>query len=566
MSSASSRERPNDQGPPRVVILGGGYGGIYTAMGLQKAARRGEIEVSLISRENFFLYQPLLAEVVSGSIEPPHIVNPIRRMLRHTDFYLAEIEGVDAQSHEVIVRYPGGHAHYERIPYDHLVVAVGSATDLSRMPGMSEHAFPFKTLGDAFSLRNHLISVMERAEVENVPEERPELLTFVVVGGGYTGVEVAAEINAFVREAAKSYRKVDPEEVRVILLQGASRILPELNEAQATFSQRQLERQGIEVRLDTLIQGATAQTAILADNVEIPTRTLVAAVGSAPNRLLDSVPGGRDPRGRLAVGETLAVPEQPGIWAVGDCAAVRDLRKGGTCPPTAQYALRQAKQVARNIRATIRGEAPRPFSYRSLGVFVPLGRFSAAADVMGLKISGFFAWWLYRTYYLSQLPRLDRKLRVMFDWTLELLFRRDLVKMDVVSNAGVSRASYQPAEVIFREGGPARNFYVILDGKVQILRHQDGQEREERTLGPGEFFGERSLLRGAQHSASARAETPVDLLIMNGADFTSLATSSTRFGALLDDAIQQRRSGGEPANTSPGDREGDDERAVSNTR
>ena len=566
MSSASSRERPNEQGPPRVVILGGGYGGIYTALGLQKAARRGEIEVSLVSRENFFLYQPMLAEVVSGSIEPPHIVNPIRRMLRHTDFYLAEIEGVDAQSHEVIVRYPGGHAHYERIPYDHLVVAVGSATDLSRMPGMSEHAFPFKTLGDAFSLRNHLISVMERAEVENVPNERPELLTFVVVGGGYTGVEVAAEINAFVREAAKSYRRVDAKEVRVILLEGASRILPELNEAQAAFSQRQLERQGIEIRLDTFIQEATARTAILADGVEIPTRTLVAAVGSAPNRLLDTVPGSRDPRGRLEVDETLAVPEQPGIWAVGDCAAVPDLRKGGTCPPTAQYALRQARQLARNIRASIKGEAPRPFSYRSLGVFVPLGRFSAAADLMGLKISGFFAWWLYRTYYLSQLPRLERKLRVMFDWTLELLFRRDLVKMDVVSNAGVSRASYQPAEVIFREGGPARNFYVILDGKVQILRHQDGQEREERTLGPGEFFGERSLLRGAQHSASARAETPVDLLIMNGADFTSLATSSTRFGALLDDAIQQRPSGGEPANTSPGDREGDDERAVSNTR
>jgi len=419
VSGASARERPKDQGPPRVVILGGGYGGIYTALGLQKAARRGEIELSLVSQENFFLYQPMLAEVVSGSIEPPHIVNPIRRMLRHTNFYLAEIESVDAQAREVVVRYPGGHAHYERIAYDHLVVAVGSTTDLSRMPGMTEHAFPFKTLRDAFSLRNHLISVMERAEVENVPEELPELLTFVVVGGGYTGVEVAAEINAFVREAAKSYRKVDPEEVKVILLQGASRILPELNEAQAAFSQRQLGRQGIEVRLDTLIQGATAQTAVLGDGVEIPTRTLVAAVGSAPNRLLDTVPGGRDPRGRLAVDETLAVPEQPGIWAVGDCAAVPDLRKGGTCPPTAQYALRQARQLARNIRASIRGEAPRPFSYRSLGVFVPLGRFSAAADVMGLKISGFFAWWLYRTYYLSQLPRLERKLRVMFDWTQE---------------------------------------------------------------------------------------------------------------------------------------------------
>ena len=566
MSSASAKERPKGQGPPRVVILGGGYGGIYTALGLEKAARRGEIEVSLVSRENFFLYQPMLAEVVSGSIEPPHIVNPIRRMLRYTDFYLAEIEGVDAQKREVVVRYPGGHAHYERIPYDHLVVAVGSATDLSRMPGMTEHAFPFKTLGDAFSLRNHLISVMERAEVENVPEELTELLTFVVVGGGYTGVEVAAEINAFVREAAKSYRRVDPEDVRVILLEGASRILPELNEAQAAFSQRQLEGKGIEVRLDTLIQEATAQTAILGDGVEIPTRTLVAAVGSAPNRLLDTVPGGRDPRGRLEVNETLAVPDQPGIWAVGDCAAVPDLRKGGTCPPTAQYALRQARQLARNIRTSIRGEAPRPFSYRSLGVFVPLGRFSAAADVMGLKISGFFAWWLYRTYYLSQLPRLERKLRVVFDWTMELLFRRDIVKMDVGRSDGVTRAHYQPSEVIFREGGLAGNFYVVLDGKVQIFRQQNGHDEEERTLGPGDFFGERSLLRGAQHSASARAETQVDLLIMNGADFTALATSSTRFGALLDDVMQQRKSGSEATDISPGDRQGDNEGAVSNNR
>ena len=370
-------------------------------------------------------------------------------------------------------------------------------------------------------------------------------LTFVVVGGGYTGVEVAAEINAFVREAAKSYRRVDAKEVRVILLEGASRILPELNDAQAAFSQRQLERQGIEIRLDTFIKEATARSAILADGVEIPTRTLVAAIGSAPNRLLESVPGGRDPRGRLEVDATLAVPDQPGIWAVGDCAAVPDLRKGGTCPPTAQYALRQAKQVARNIRATISSKAPRPFSYRSRGVFVPLGRFSAAADVMGLKISGFFAWWLYRTYYLSQLPRLERKLRVMFDWTLELLFRRDLVKMDIAPSEGVTRVRYQPSEVIFREGGLAGSFYIVLDGKVQIFRQQDGHEEEEGTLGPGDFFGERSLLRGAQHSASARAETQVDLLIMSGADFTALATSSTRFGALLDDVMQQRRSGSE---------------------
>lgn len=180
------------QSPPKMLILGGGYGGVYAALKLQKAAKRGQIELSLVGQENFFLYQPMLAEVVSGSIEPPHIINPIRRLLKYTKFHQAEIESVDAESREVAIRYPGGHAHYSRIPYDHLVVAVGSSTDLSNLPGMAEHAFPFKTLGDAFALRNQLIGVLERAEVENVVEERPDLLTFVVVGGGYTGIEVAS--------------------------------------------------------------------------------------------------------------------------------------------------------------------------------------------------------------------------------------------------------------------------------------------------------------------------------------------------------------------------------------
>ena len=208
--------RMEAQSRPRVVILGGGY----TALRLQKAVRRGLIELSLISQDNYFLFHPMLAEVLSGSIEPPHIVNPIRRLLRYTDFHQAEIENVDAGNRQVVIRYPGGHAHYVRIPYDHLVVAVGSSTDLSRLPGMAEYAFPFKTLGDAFSLRNHVISVFERAQVEDVPEEKGELLTFVVVGGGYTGVEVASEINEFVREAARSYSQVDPAEITVILLQG----------------------------------------------------------------------------------------------------------------------------------------------------------------------------------------------------------------------------------------------------------------------------------------------------------------------------------------------------------
>ncbi len=536
-------KRTEDHVPPRVVILGGGYGGVYAALGLQKAARQGQIELTLISRDNFFLNQPMLAEVVSGSIEPPHIVNPIRRLLPSANFHQAEVEAVDSESRNVVISYPDGHTHYDRIPYDHLVVAVGSSTDLSRIPGMAEHAFPFKTLGDAFSLRNHLISVIERAEVENVPEEKPELLTFVVVGGGYTGVEVAAEINSFVKEAARSYHHVDPEEVKVILLEAGSRILPELSEELAAFSHRLLERRGMEVRLNTLIQGATAQSAILGDDVEIPTRTLVAAIGAAPNRLLESVAVDRDLRGRLVVDETLAVPEHPWIWAVGDCAAIPDVLQGGTAPPTAQYALKEGRHVAQNVLASIKGERPRPFSYRSRGVFVSLGRFSAAAEVLGFKVSGFPAWWLYRSYYLSQLPRLERKLKVVMDWTLELIFRRDIVRIDTNKSEGISRAHYEAAEIIFREEGLARSFYIILNGTVQIFRRRNGNEVEEGTLGPGEYFGERSLLRGGWHSASARAVTPVDLVVMSGKEFATLATSSTRFGELLEGVLERRLSG-----------------------
>ena len=549
MVKSSDVKTTEGKGLPRVVILGGGYGGVYAALGLQKAARRGQIELSLISRNNFFVYQPMLAEVVSGSIEPPHIVNSIRRLARFTNFYKAEIEAVDVQNHIVTIRYPG-HADFHDIQYDHLVIAVGSSTDLSRLPGMAEHAFPFRTLGDALFLRNHLISVLESAEVEDDPDEKREALTFVIAGGGYTGVEVAAEINSFTREAVKSYMHTEPSEIKVMLLQGGARIMPEIAEDLAEFSHRVLERRGVEIRLNTRIKGATAQSAILDDGTTIPTRTLVAAVGAAPNRLLDSIPSERDSRGRIVVDETLAVPGHPGIWAVGDCAAIPDARAGGTAPPTAQYALREAKHVAQNILATVRGGTLRPFSYKSLGSFVPLGRFSAAAQVMGIKVSGFPAWWMYRTYYLSQLPRLERKLRVMIDWTLELLFHRDIVQMETARSEGISRAHYEAGEIVYQQGDLARNFWIILDGQVQVFRQEDGQETLVATLGTGEFFGEMSLLRGVRHTASVRTLTPVDLLVMNEADFNALASSSTQFGELLAGVMRQRLSGSESAESS----------------
>jgi NADH dehydrogenase len=545
MSESSEKPGATPIRPPRVVVLGGGYGGVYTALKLQKAAKRGAIELSIISRNNYFLSQPMLAEVVSGSIEPPHIVNPIRRLLPQASFHQAEIESVETDTRNVVINYHGDNTHFDRIPYDHLVIAVGSGTDLSNLPGMAEHAFPFKTMGDAFFLRNHLISILEQAEVESDPGLKSELLTFLVAGGGYTGVEVAAEINSFMREAAKSYRHIEQHEIKVILLHRGNRILPVLDKKLAAFSHSVLERRGLKVRLGTSIRGATAQSAILDDGTVIQTRTLVAAIGSAPNRFLDKTPVERDKRGRVVVEETLIVPGHPGLWAVGDCAAVPNRPGDGTCPPTAQYALRQARHLARNILAELKGNALRPFSYKSLGVFVPLGRFSAAAEILGFRLSGFLAWWLYRTYYLIQLPRLERKLRVVTDWTLELAFHRDIVQMDTSRSHGISRAHYEPGALIYREGDLARNFYTILSGRVQVVRQQAGGESPVATLEAGEYFGEMSLLQGLRHSASVRALIPTDVLIMSGPDFKALAGSSTYFGETLAEVMRRRLSNSE---------------------
>ena len=529
-------------GPPRVVILGGGYGGVYTALGLQKAARRGRIQLSMVSRDNFFLSQPMLAEVVSGSIEPPHIVSPIRRLCPQCDFHQAEIEEVDLDRRQVVIRYPD-QPNYRYIPFDHLVIAVGGSTDLSRIPGMAAHSFSFKTLGDAIALRGHLIGVLEKADVEEDAERKDHLMTFVVAGGGYTGVEVAAEINEFVREAARSYRHVDPAEAKVLLLQGASRILPELDEGPAAFSHRVLERRGIEIRLKTRVAGATAEGVVLDDGSSIPARTLVAAIGSAPNRVLEKLPCPRDPRGRLIVDPSLAVGEYSGLWAVGDCAAIPDSVRDGTCPPTAQYAIKEARHLAKNILAAVKGSPLKPFAYRSLGVFVPLGRFSGAAQIMGVNVSGLLAWWLYRTYYLYQLPRLKRKIQVFIDWNLELLFRRDIVHLDITRSQQTTRSHYEPGQIVFKQGDLARGFFIILDGEIQVVRDRGGVEELVATMGPGEYFGEISLLLGVRHTATIRALTPLDLLIMNGNDFTALANSSTDFRDLLGGVMRQRLSG-----------------------
>ena len=530
----AERKGPN----PSVVILGGGYGGVHAALELQPAAKRGEIGLTLISRENFFLFQPMLAEVISGSIGPFNVVSPIRRVIPHADVHQAEIESVDTENRAVGIRYPG-HARLTYIHYDHLIIAVGSASDLSHFPGVEEHAMPFKTLGDALRLRNHLISMLEAADVEDDPFYKRLALTFVIAGGGYTGVEVTSEINEFLRVASKSYRNVDPDDFRVILLHRSGRILPELGERLANLSHRLLEKRGIYIRLHAELQGATGGSALLADDVYIPTKTLVATIGASPNPLVTDLPCELE-RGRLVVDETLAVKGGENLWAVGDCALIPDVLRGGYCPPTAQFALREAKSAARNVLATIRGTPTKQFRYKSRGVFVPLGGFAAATETFGLELSGFVAWWLYRTFYLLQLPRIERKLRVVTDWTLDLIFPPDIVKVDIERHYGTSRRHFEAGDYIYQMGDLSSEFYVVTEGEVEVLRRENGRETEVATLGVGEYFGEMSLLNEAPHSSSVRAKTRAEILVMSGRDFLALASSSSLFGELLREVVQRR--------------------------
>ena len=538
----ASKNDPSCSSPPRIVILGGGYGGVYTALGLQKAARNGLIHLSIISRENFFLAQPMLAEVVSGSIEPPHIISPIRRLCPKSNFHQAEIEDIDLDKRLVVVRYRE-QPDFHYIPFDHLVLAVGSSTDLSGTPGVAAHSFSFKTLGDAIALRSHLISILEKADVEPDANRKNSLLTFVVAGGGYTGVEVSAEINDFVKEASQSYQHIEQTEVNVVLLQGSSRILPELDAESADFSQRVLERKGIEVRLDTRVTGATSESVTLKNGSNISTRTLVAAIGSVGNPLLEKLSCERDLRGRPVVDSNLMLVGNPNVWAVGDCVAIPNAVSDQPCPPTAQCAIRAGKHLSKNILATIANQSVKSFAYKDRGVFVPLGRFSGAARIMGFKVSGFWAWWMYRTFFLLQLPRLKRKIQVLIDWSLELVFPRDIVNLDITKSHQTTQSHYDPGQIIFSQGDLAQGFFIILDGRVEVIREKDGGSISIATLSTGDYFGEMSLLYGVRHTATIKAITAVDVVIMNANDFTMLASSSSDFRKLFSKAMTERLSG-----------------------
>ncbi|HQQ77341.1 MAG TPA: NAD(P)/FAD-dependent oxidoreductase [Thermoanaerobaculia bacterium] len=423
----------------RVVILGGGFAGLQTAATLEHLLRGDpSVSITLVSETNALLFTPMLAEVAGSSLEASHISTPLRTSLGSAEFVRARVASIDVEGRRVLLASDAADAAkgmpVRELPFDHLVLALGSVSNYFGQRNVEEAAFDFKSLLDAIRIRNHVIEMFERADRESDAASRRALLTFVVAGGGFAGVELAGALNDFCRGILADYPGLPPEELSVVLVHSRDRILPELSESLGRYARESMEARGVTFRLQTRLVDARPGVVVLSDG-ELRAETLVWTAGVAPSPLLATLPFARDKRGAVVVESTMAVPGQTGIWAVGDAAALMDGRTGKPCPPTAQFAIREGAHLARNIQAALSGKAASPFHFESLGALCVVGHQTACAELAvpffpgrSVRFSGLLAWLMWRGIYLSKLPGLERKVRVLVDWTIELFFPRDIVQ------------------------------------------------------------------------------------------------------------------------------------------
>jgi NADH:quinone reductase (non-electrogenic) len=411
----------------RIVVLGGGFGGVVAARHLERLLRRhGNVEITLVSRQNFFVLTPLLFEACSGRLELWHCAQPIRAALRRARFIEATVESLDVERRVVRILIPDRGPH--ELPYDHVVVALGASTNDALIPG-SSHALTFKTMADALVLRNHLIECFERADAATDAAKRCGCLSVVMIGGGLVGVELIGELTAFVDDVLRFYPRIRRDEIRFRLFEAGPRILPEIDAILAAKAARVLQGRGVDIHASTAVRSIEPERVRL-EHETIDAGTILLAAGIVPSVVASAIPVARDQRGRIDVDATMRSRSHPQVWALGDCASIPG-PDGRPYPALAQHTVREARHVAHNIRAVIDGREATPFIFRTLGTMASLGHTRAVALVLGVRLTGFVAWWLRRTYYLFQMPRWDRRLRIVLDWTVALFFRPDLTRVDL---------------------------------------------------------------------------------------------------------------------------------------
>ena len=522
--------------PTDVLVLGGGFAGVRAAQRLERLLPRDTV-VTLVSAENYFVFQPLLPEVVGASLSPSHVISPLRHLLRRTRVVRGDVVAIELAApgadHGGVVTVTAEGVD-ERIAFRarHLVLALGSVVDVRRIPGMAEHALMMKNVADALTRRHAIVTRLERAVLEPDPAERAALLTFVVVGGGFSGVETAAEIFDLVRGARRYFPALAGDPHRVVCVHSRDRILPELDARLGAHALAVLQKRGVEFRLNARTRAASREGVHLDGGELIATRTIVCTIGNAPHPALAAFARPED--GRLPTDEHLHLQGHTRVWALGDCAVVAD-GHGGISPPTAQFASRQGDTMAQNLAATLSGGKLRPFRHKSQGQLATLGHLNAVAAIGRLRITGFLAWWLWRTIYLLKLPRFERKLRVVIDWTLSLFFPRDLNALALQPSQGHAAVHLEAGEVLFHQGDPSAAFYVVESGRILLQRcDENGCEVASDELGPGEHFGEGSLLRRKVRATTAIAAEPTTVLAFPAREFATLTRCFAGLRKLLD--------------------------------
>ena len=522
----------------RVVIVGGGFGGVQCA----KTVRRrlpGTWDVVLFNRENHMVFHPLLPEVAGASINADAVAAPLRQMLDGVHCRTETVRHIDLATRAIEYEAHDGHAR--RLAYDHIVIACGRSVNLGSVPGMSDHAFALKNVGDAMALRAHVIDQLENADVCSEAARRRWYLSFVVVGGGFSGVEVAGEINDLVRNSRRFYPNIRPGEISVTLVHSGDQILPELSSDLRAFAQQKMRKAGIGVVLNARAVAATAEGVWLHDDRRLAGATIVCTVGTSAPLLVERI-GSPKERGHLVTEPDMRLKGHDCAWAIGDCARIVNALDGRPCPPTGQFAQRQGRQVADNIVRSIQGRATRPFAFKPLGQLCAIGGRNAVAEIGGIRVSGFAAWFLWRALYLLKLPSWSRRVKVGADWLWDLMFARDLVNLKTDTTERVSRAYFRPGDYVFREGDPALNFYAVEKGTLEVIRSggADGAAGVVAVLGPGDFFGEMALVEGRARSASVRARTAVEVTTLGAQVFARVSKSLAPLQQRLAQAIRQR--------------------------
>ncbi len=501
-----------------VVILGGGFAGLTCAKRLEKLWGEASAQrILLVSAENYFVFQPFLPEVIGASIEPRHVTNPIRIVLRHCALMRAEVSKIHLDNRRVEFDADDG-PEVGPIEAKHLVLALGTSTNLRAVPGMMEHALFLKTLADALSLREHIVRRLEEASLESNPQHRKRLLHFVIVGGGYSGVETAGEILDLLLTARRFYRNLDASDLQVTLVHSGPHLLPELGEDLGWFTQRTLEKRGMVVLVNQRVMSVSSDYIRLKDGTRLEAQNVVCTIGNAPNPVLSDLEAEYE-KGKLLTDEWLRVNGYENVWAIGDGAANPD-GYGHRCPPTAQFAMPLGKQAADNIAATFTHASLRPFRFKMLGQMATIGHHKGVCSILGFRFSGLFAWWLTRTIHLLKLPGLDRKLRVVIDWTFELFFPPDLNYWDLRKTQKLARIHIETGDVVFHQGERSNGFYIVENGILEATRRDaDGRILWKDELTQGDHFGEGSLLYGLARRVTVTAKTQATLLVFASKEF-----------------------------------------------